>query len=338
MAYFDNVATAVAFVVLALIVTAAVWLAMRMLAGPLFSSEKAAATNYAGRTVHYGLGAVWFVWALASIFGALLTVFAFGLDTSAVFPAAILAAVVFSFGLFDDAYGTGESRGFRGHLRAIVRGQLTTGGLKLFGVSAASLAFVAATMQAAPYPWMRPVYETMVTSGSRSASGAFMSVAIALLAGAAIALTANVLNLMDLRPGRAIKSYGMLVALGVVLALGAFAWNRIATGTCPTGTSLLTLLGTVVWLVGPAVVAWRYDLSEQAMLGDAGANVMGVLAGAFIVSQLNLVGLTLYAIAVFGLNLASEKVSFSRVIASNRALSYLDNLGRLKDVSDTSAE
>lgn len=338
MAYFDSVATAAAFVVLAMAVTVLVWLATRMLAAPLFNSGKASATNYAGRTVHYGLGVVWFIWALTSIVGSLVSAFAFGLDVSATFPAAILAAVVFTLGLFDDAYGTGESRGFRGHLRAIARGQLTTGGLKLCGVSAAALAFVAATMQAVPYPWMRPVYEAMLRSGGDSLGSVATTVAIALLAGASIALTANLLNLTDLRPGRALKTYAALVALGVALALGTFAWAKFTTGACPTSVALLSLLGTVTWLAGPAIVSWRYDLSERAMLGDAGANVMGVLAGVFIVSQLNLIGLTLYATAVFALNLASEKVSFSRVIASNRALSYLDNLGRLKDASDTSEE
>jgi len=36
---------------------------------------------------------------------------------------------------------------------------------------------------------------------------------------------------------------------------------------------------TLIVLLGPVAAVWRYDLGERAMLGDAGANAAGALAG-----------------------------------------------------------
>ena len=330
----STVSGAFTLVVLGVVLLATLWVLVRALSIPLFSSDKGAASNYAGRTVHYGLGVVWFLWALLLAVGAVATAFLTGEDVLAVVPIAALAVIVFALGLFDDAYGSGESRGFRGHIRSARRGELTTGGLKLVGISLAALTYAVIDL------W-GPRYATLGTATGEwlNAVGASWAIEVApllgaVVAGAAIALTANLLNLTDLRPGRALKSYLGLVGVGTVIALGSFAAIRLSTGACPPDSARISLIAALVVLLAPAVVSWRYDLAERAMLGDAGANVMGAVAGAFIVYQLNLGSLVLYALVVFGLNLASEKVSFSRVIASNRALSYLDNLGRLKDVSD----
>jgi UDP-N-acetylmuramyl pentapeptide phosphotransferase/UDP-N-acetylglucosamine-1-phosphate transferase len=64
------------------------------------------------------------------------------------------------------------------------------------------------------------------------------------------------------------------------------------------------------------------------MLGDAGANPAGAVAGTLVVIGLPLWGMFVYLGVVFGLNLASELVSFSRVIEGNAFLHRLDMLGR----------
>src|SRR5437660_9097303 len=44
----------------------------------------------------------------------------------------VVAAVTFGFlGLLDDMVGVGDARGFRGHVRELAGGRLTTGGMKL---------------------------------------------------------------------------------------------------------------------------------------------------------------------------------------------------------------
>jgi len=87
-----------------------------------------------------------------------------------------------------------------------------------------------------------------------------------------------------------------------------------------------------LFLIGPFVAVYRYDLGEEGMLGDAGANPMGAVVGLLIVSGLPLVGLLAWTAVVFVLNLASERVSFSAVIEGNSALRWLDGLGRLPDL------
>lgn len=93
-------------------------------------------------------------------------------------------------GLVDDLAGSGlDGRGFRGHLRALARGRLTTGGLKLAGGVALAVSVVA------------PL-------GGRIGP----LVVDALL----VALGANLGNLFDRAPGRTTK-----VALVAAVALGA---------------------------------------------------------------------------------------------------------------------
>jgi UDP-N-acetylmuramyl pentapeptide phosphotransferase/UDP-N-acetylglucosamine-1-phosphate transferase len=98
-------------------------------------------------------------------------------------------------GLLDDLAGVGESGGFRGHLRALARGRLTTGGIKLFG--GAALALVTVDM-ARPGPG---------TTGRLVADAAL------------VALAANLANLLDRAPGRVAK-VGLLSAAALAAGTG----------------------------------------------------------------------------------------------------------------------
>jgi UDP-N-acetylmuramyl pentapeptide phosphotransferase/UDP-N-acetylglucosamine-1-phosphate transferase len=121
-----------------------------------------------------------------------------------------------------------------------------------------------------------------------------------------VAGTANLVNLLDLRPGRAGKA-GVLAATA---GLGGPGGSLVAG---PLGATLATL---------PA------DLGEQVMLGDAGANALGALLGlrlASIPGRGPRAGLLAGLVA---LTLASEKVSFTKVIEATPGLRELDRLGR----------
>ncbi len=290
---------------------------MRMLAPSLAESERAAAVNFRGRRVFYGLGIVWLFWAGAAIIGG---VAAAQLAGGSVLPlltlAGPLALVAFALGVVDDAYGSTSARGFRGHLSALRRGRLTTGGAKLLGISLASLVVALVIGEVAPW--------------GRGAAGIGWTVARALVAGAAIALTSNFINLTDLRPGRALKVYTLLALAGVASAL---LLVRALGG--PAGTLIMLVQAAAPCcssLIGPVLATWPFDLGERGMLGDAGANPMGAVAGLFIVAGLPLWALLVYAVAIFALNLASERVSFSRVIEGNAFLHRLDLLGRTGEV------
>jgi hypothetical protein len=71
------------------------------------------------------------------------------------------------------------------------------------------------------------------------------------------------------------------------------------------------------------------DLRERLMLGDAGANVLGAALGLGVVLACSPGVRTGVLVAVALLNLASERVSFSRVINAVPPFRALDRFGRL---------
>jgi UDP-GlcNAc:undecaprenyl-phosphate GlcNAc-1-phosphate transferase len=197
----------------------------------------------------------------------------------------IAGAGAAAFGTYDDLYGNDGSRGFRGHLGALRKGELTTGAVKLAGIGATGLA------------------AALVAGTDGDGGGALADTVInaALIAGGA-----NLLNLFDLRPGRAVK-----VAL---LAGGLLA----PAGGAAAGAGALAA----------AAVLLPEDLGERSMLGDGGANALGAMLGAAAATSLPRPARVAALGVVAGLTAASEVVSFSRVIERTGPLRWLDMLGR----------
>jgi UDP-N-acetylmuramyl pentapeptide phosphotransferase/UDP-N-acetylglucosamine-1-phosphate transferase len=130
---------------------------------------------------------------------------------------------------------------------------------------------------------------------------------VILLGGLVVASAANTANLLDLRPGRCAKVFLPLWVAGCVIDPGGGAWSA--------------------GLAGAALAALPFDLREEGMLGDAGANALGAVVGTlFLAGPMWLVWAA--AIVLVALQLASERVSFSRVIEGNRVLRAADRLGR----------
>jgi Glycosyl transferase family 2 len=164
---------------------------------------------------------------------------------------------VAAVGLADDLW-SGEERGLRAHLRA----GRTTGMLKLVGI---------------------PLVGLLAT---RSLAG-----------GILVAGSANLMNQLDTRPGRAIKAY-TLAALVVRAPLGI------------------------------AVLLAPYDLRERVMLGDAGSNALGALLGLKSVERLHGWGRWAAALAVAGLNVVGERRSLGGLIEAAPVVRELDAWGR----------
>jgi glucosyl-3-phosphoglycerate synthase len=160
-----------------------------------------------------------------------------------------------------DDLWSGPERGVRAHLRA-----RRTGALKAVGIPA--LAFAA----------------------TRSLRGALL-----------VSLSANGLNLLDTRPGRALKIY----LAGAVLMRGP-----------------ARVYAPVAVLLAP------YDLREMTMLGDAGSNALGAVLGYGSVSKLTARGQWLAIAALAGLTVVGETHSLGELIERSPGLSRFDRLGR----------
>jgi UDP-N-acetylmuramyl pentapeptide phosphotransferase/UDP-N-acetylglucosamine-1-phosphate transferase len=207
-------------------------------------------------------------------------------------------------GWLDDLADDKSARGLRGHLGALRRGQLTTGLAKLVAITAGAAVFAGqrhftGAWRGAGGPGARGLGRWRRWAGGLWRAG----VDTALVAGAA-----NLANLLDLRPGRSLKAAGASAAL---LAAGRGGGSDLAAGT-----------------LAAALAAAPADLAERAMLGDAGANALGAAVGVAAARSLRPSRRALAAATVAGLILASEKVSFSRVIAATPGLRWLDQLGR----------
>ena len=150
-------------------------------------------------------------------------------------------------------------------------------------------------------------------------SGDGRSAAEYLVGVGVLVLSTNLFNLLDLRPGRAGKAF---VALGVVLTVGS--WDTYA----------LQALGL---FIGPALVLLPYDLRERAMLGDAGSNVLGAVAGLWLVLALGPTGEAIALGVLALLTVYGEFRSISALVDRNPLMRRLDSLGRRSEAwSDTS--
>jgi hypothetical protein len=170
---------------------------------------------------------------------------------------AVNEPVVAAIGLADDLW-SGPERGFRAHLRT----RRTTGVLKLVGI---------------------PLYALVRT---RSLSGALL-----------VGLSANGLNQLDTRPGRALKAY-------IAFAIPLHAPLRAAV------------------LIAP------YDLREMTMLGDSGSNALGALLGWSSVNRLTGKGRWIAIGALAGLTALGERTSLGQVIERTPVLRRVDEWGR----------
>lgn len=195
----------------------------------------------------------------------------------------LFASIAMSFvGIIDDSLGNRGVTGLIGHFKVLFKGSLTTGAFKaLLG------GFVGLTLAV-------------------TLSKSIPNIIVATLV---VALSTNMMNLFDLRPGRAIKAY---VILAIIIFLASAKFNR-----------------EVMMLIVPAVLAYFYfDLRALTMMGDAGSNVLGVSIGVFIVSSFDLPVQLVSLVLLVAIHVLTEKFSLTKIIENNKFLNYVDKLGR----------
>lgn len=266
-------------------------MAVRLLVGAsrdLLHSPALERPNRDGRALPTATGvlavaAVVLIEAGRSVFGAFGVGHARG-DTVRVLV--LLACVGFGLlGLLDDLAGTHADHGFRGHLGALAHGRVTTGVVKIVGGGALAVVLVSA--------------DRAGVSGARVVTDALL-----------VALAANLTNLFDRAPGRAIK-------------VGVAAWVPLAVMARgdSVGVAIAPVIGAFVGLLGD-------DLHQRLMLGDAGSNVIGAVLGLAVVLECGPTVRSVVLVVLVVLTLVSELVSFSRVIDRVGVLRRLDDLGR----------
>jgi UDP-N-acetylmuramyl pentapeptide phosphotransferase/UDP-N-acetylglucosamine-1-phosphate transferase len=235
-------------------------------------------TNHAGHPVTLLEGPAY---ALSAVVGALAG--------GAGGPAAIAGLGAGVFGVLDDLVGDSSDKGLAGHLAAASRGEVTTGAIKVVGLGATGL----------------------LTAWIMDRQGIRTGLMGTLIGGAVIAGSANIANLLDLRPGRALK---VVLLFSVPLVAG--------------GRGAPVSAATAGAAAGAAIGVLPDDLAGRSMLGDTGANSAGALVGTALLARTGLRGRLLALVGVTALTLASEKLSFTRVIESTPGLRELDALGR----------
>jgi UDP-N-acetylmuramyl pentapeptide phosphotransferase/UDP-N-acetylglucosamine-1-phosphate transferase len=235
--------------------------------------------NFAGHTIPTSAGLTLLPIILIMLVSALAGLLDIGEGGIAYLAYSLAAGLV---GLADDRWGGAGDRGFAGHLGALWRGSVTTGQLKVVVLGGGALLFGIIVFGV----------------GWRALVAAF------LLAGCA-----NLANLFDLRPGRALKFLGVVVVVLLFVA--------------PHG-AVVAACG----VVGGIGTLFYFDLKGRIMLGDAGAAIWGAVLGYLAVTSGPGAVWWVAGVAIAGLTVVAEFSSISRVIEEVGALRRFDHWGR----------
>ena len=189
---------------------------------------------------------------------------------------------MFFAGALDDLIGNRNVSGLKGHFKSLFKGELTTGGFKaLFG------GFVGLVV-------------------SVCISNDIVDIIVNTLI---IALSTNLMNLFDLRPGRAIKAY-LVIMIPIYITLTGY-------------TKVFPLL------ILPNVLAYfNTDLKARGMMGDTGSNVLGISIGVLMAFGYGIKVRLAWLVFLILMHLITEKFSLTKIIEKNRVLKFIDNLGR----------
>lgn len=188
-----------------------------------------------------------------------------------------------TLGLLDDLKGDRSVGGFRGHFAALRQGRVTTGALKALGGGLFSL--IAGYLICAP------------------------NLGLTLLAGALIALSANALNLLDLRPGRCL--FGFFLGAAVIIA--TLLYHHIG------GYGFYLYIA-----VGIALILYPMDASGRVMLGDTGSNAFGAVLGLSAALYFSPLWQIVTVVLLLLFQWWCERRSLSKTIEANPILRGLD--------------
>ena len=237
--------------------------------------------NFKGENIPVGMGIIFIPVIVINI--VVLLLFKIEVKTTIVLLFLIANLTMALLGLLDDLLGNRDVTGLKGHLMMIFKGQLSTGGLKALLGGCISLIISIIISNS----WLDIIINTGV-----------------------IALFTNFINLLDLRPGRAIKGF----LLGSCILFFQPIYKAVEILTCG--------------LMGSVLAYLPYDLKAKSMLGDVGSNVLGITLGLLWTYEMPLsvrAGALLFLVSI---HIYAEKYSITETIQKSKVLRYVDEIGR----------
>jgi UDP-GlcNAc:undecaprenyl-phosphate GlcNAc-1-phosphate transferase len=198
----------------------------------------------------------------------------------------VWAGIILWAGWVDDTKGSQAVKGFKGHVGALIQGGIVTTGLVKAAIAVAVGLWVAIQLGGA---WYEGTLRFVV-----------------------IVLSTNALNLLDLRPGRATKSF----YLG---SIPLFIWS-----------DLLLFIPYWLPLAVAALLILPRDLGGRVMLGDTGANLLGFGLGFSLAVAAPIQLLMLMCVLLILLHWAAERSSLTAMIERNGLLNRIDQWGRAR--------
>lgn len=196
----------------------------------------------------------------------------------------VLVFAMTLIGYLDDSLGDNRMKGLKGHLEGIMEGYFSTGMLKLIITGVVGF----------------------IISGSYYHS--FLDI---IFHAILFCLCVNFINLLDLRPGRAIKGFALLVLILFISSRFQNIWI------------ILPLLSSLSLYI-------KEEMAEVYMLGDTGSNLMGGILGMYAI-KIEWYGIKyIFFVALLFLHSLAEFKSFSKIIESNPILKQMDRFGQLK--------
>ncbi|WP_084111526.1 MraY family glycosyltransferase [Paramaledivibacter caminithermalis] len=235
--------------------------------------------NYKGALIPNSMGIIFiFNMLFVSLF---ILIFIIRINYTEIYIFLLGTLVMGITGLLDDFIGNNDIKGFKGHISMLLKLKLTTGGIKaIFGGVVAILI-------------------------SLTISSNFLNFLTNILV---ISLFTNFINLVDLRPGRALKVFFVFSMPLLFFVNGIYR---------------IILLS----FIGAASAYFSHDIKGRSMLGDVGSNCLGIILG-IIATSLEFNIKTLLIIFLILANLYSEIYSFTKLINKNKILNFFDELGR----------
>lgn len=240
-----------------------------------FNAFKLHKRNYRGVLIPYSGGTIIYV----SLFLSFTFLYFSGLVSliKALFFLSIIT-LVYMIGIVDDVLGNSDVKGVKGNINALVSKKFSTGIIKaVFVIVIACYIYY------------------------------FFNEEFWILKGIVTALTTNLFNLMDLRPGRCIKFYYVFFAFFSFLNI---RWTK----------ELFIIFSIII------TIYYFWDAYGFSMLGDSGANLIGFIIGLILceVVGTSLFGLIVLLIVLITLQLVLDKYSLSEITKRSTLFDYID--------------